>query len=735
MRIRWIIAAAFVLLAPVAAADTATVNVLDVATLNALEESGFSLSEQLGGPRTSNTAELYARNPLYRSLADTVGRPLAHDARTDQLPQVIPPGMGDIPEMVRLLRNFEDKGKRSANDTKGGYFIRYLSNNSQYPYTIEYDGDEPRHFDARWLSSAYGAMKLVGIVNRMDRADFDPASCGEVRFIYRLSYRTAAAGSSLPFFLNVVRSYPKLPDCAPFARRWLGQTSAATLRNGALRDLTFKQIELNFQSLRFTSGYMHDFGGQAMYMQRILRAQAGRLVPVALENTPDVFAVARAPELLTRFVAYLKEGDRLAKLDNGTLVVDFDPAFLAKFAISWSTLGRARAANRPYTRLFEGKRALLESIDIAGLKYIKTHDALVERLNNLTCMGCHQMSGTAGFHVLGLADDKFSHHFNRQQLPLSPHAYAEAVRRTAYVEAVAAGRQPNRLRPHSAFPAAVWRGPSTPPSFKKATIGEMCTTSAIFAGAPACVSGAVCQRTVTSRAQPVLFGECVVSGVRASAGDVCWKGEVIDVAGVPQSRGPLPAHNLFAFQDKWMFGGSAYSRGEMSGLRCVLPQSGAPLGRASRDCTAGEENFLDVNPALRVPRELCANQGGNGFDLCAATGNAGACLESRVVRAMLDTCSPSRTCREDYICQKFPNYDRISARDYGNTRNGQRVNRSSPDKINGSAIRALQAAEVGFCVPTYFLFNMRLDGHPSPVTGRPPGTPRIDRTQPVRGYR
>lgn len=733
---RWTIALAAAFLARAVAAEPVTVNVLDVPTLNTLEGTGFSLSEQLGGARATTTSELYAGNALYRSLADTIGRPLAHDARTDQLPQVIPQGMGDVPEMVRLLRNFEDKGKRSANDTKGGYFIRTLSNNSQYPYTIEHDGDEPRHFDTRWLASPYGQMKLIGIVNRMDRADFDPASCGEVRFIYRLSYRTATSGSSLPFFLNVVRVYPKLPDCAPFARRWLGPVSAASLKNGVLRDLAFKQIELNFQSLRFTSGYMHDFGGQAMYMQRIFRAQAGRLVPVALENTPDVFAVERNPALLTRFVDYLRQGDRLAKLDNGTLVVDFDPAFLSKFAVSWSTLGRARVANKPYTRLLEGKRALLNSIDISGLKYIKSHDALVERLNNLTCMGCHQTSGTAGFHLLGHADDKFSHHFNRQQLPLSPHAYAEAARRTAYVEALAAGRQPNRFRPHSAFPAAVWTAGATAPSFKKATVGELCTTSAFYTGAPDCVSGAVCQRTVTSRTQNVLFGECVVSGGRrASSGDVCWKGEVLDVAGVPQNRGPLPAFNLYAFQDKWAFGGSAYSRGEMNGLRCVLPQSGAPLGRASRACSVAEENFIDVNPALRVPRELCANQGGNGFDLCAASGNSGACLESRVVRGMLDTCSPRRTCREDYICQKFPDYDKISARDYGNLRDGKPVNRSSPDKINGRAIRALQTAEVGFCVPTYFLFNMRADGHPSPVTGKPPAAPRFDRTQPVRGYR
>ncbi len=730
---RWTIALAAALLARAVAAEPVTVNVLDVPTLHALEENGFSLGEQLGGAHTSTTSDLYAGNALYKSLADTIGKPLAHDARTDQLPQAIPQGLGDIPDMVRLIRNFEDKGKRSANDTKGGYFIRHLSNNSQYPYAVEYDGDEPRHFDSRWLNSRFGEMKLVAVVNRMDRADQDPATCGEVRFIYRLSYRTQKSSSSLPFFFNLVRAYPKQPDCRPFARRWLGAQTAATLKNTVLRDLAFKQIEVNFQSLRFTSGYMHDFGGQAMYMQRIFRVDAGRLVPITLENTPDVLAVERNPSLLSRFVEFLKLGDNLAKLDNGTLIVDFDPAFLAKFAVSWSTLGRARTANKPYSRLFQGKEGLLQSLDISRLKYIKSHEALVERLNNLTCMGCHQMSGTAGFHMLGYADQQFSHHFNRQQLPLSPHAYAEIARREAYVAALAAGRKPNTFRPHSAFPAAAWPAANLP-TFKKATVGEMCTTQGVFAGAPSCVAGSVCQRTVTSRAQNVLFGECTVRGGRASAGGVCWKGEVNEVASLPAGRGPIPAYNLFAFQDKWKFGGSAYTGAEMSGLRCVLPQSGAPLGRSSRDCTAAEENFAGVD-ALSPPPHLCANQGGNGFDLCAASGNSGACLETRVVRGMLDTCSPTRTCREDYICQKFPDYDKISARDYGNTKNGVRVNLSSPDKINGATIRALHQREVGFCVPTYFLFNMRLDGHVSPVTGQPPGAPRIDRTQPVRGYR
>lgn len=744
---RWIIAALSLLLCATVAAQPsriAAVNILDTQVLNALEDSGFTLSEQLGGAKTSRTSEMYAANPLYKSFADVICRPLPHDPKTDQLPATIPQNSGDIPDMVRLIRNFEDKGKRSGKDTQGGYFIRHLSNNSQYPYAVEYDGDEPRHFDERWLNSKFAEMKLVGVINRMDRVDFDQTSCGEVRFIYRLSYRAPKSSSSLPFFVSVVKQYPKQADCSVYARRWLltdkatPQARAAELHDGALKDLSFKQLEVNFQSLRFTSGYMHDFGGQAMYMLRIFQKAGEKLVPITLENTPDVQAIQQNPDLLKRFVAYLKQGDNLARLDNGTLVIDFDPAFLTKLSVSWSTMGRARSANKPYSRLFAENAALLKSIDISQLKFIKSHDALVERLNNLTCAGCHQSGGTAGFHNLGYADDRYSHNFNRQQLATSPHAFAESIRRTAYVESLIARRKPNTFRPPSNFPDADWSAADTP-KFKPATVGQFCVAGNDFGAAPACAplngQKTSCVRTVTSKDEPVLYGECVISGGRASAGAVCWKGEITENRSLPNDRGPIPAYNLFAFQDKWRLGGSAYKGNEVAGLRCVLPQSGAPLGRASRGCTLAEENFADIDLSKKMPSEICANQGGNGFDLCAATGNSGACLESRVVRAMLDTCSPGHGCREDYICQKLPDYDRISDRDYGNIRaTGVRANQSTPAQINATTLRSLQAAEVGFCVPTYFLFNMRLDGHPSPVTGASPGQPSLHTAQSRRGY-
>lgn len=714
------------------------VYVLDTQTLQSLENSGFSVNETLGQAKSiSSTSELFKSNEAYRNFADTIGKPLAHDKKNDQLPDIIPENSGDVPDMVRMLRGFEDKGARSEKDLKGGFVIRRLANNSQFPYAVERDGDEPRHFDTRWLNSDFGYMKLVAVANRMDRSDITKDSCGEVRFIYRLSYKSKKSSSSLPFFMNVVHQYPKQESCAIFAKSWdISATDSKALKNGPLKNLSFRQLEVNFQSLRFTSGYMHDFGGQAMYMQRIFRKVGGRLESVGLENTPDVLAIKKDPTLLKRFIEYLKKPENLTDLDAGILNINFDPKFLSKLSVSWSTLGRARTANRPYAEIFRENRALIESIDISKLKYIKNHDALVERLDNLTCMGCHQSGGTAGFHMLGFADQAFSHPFNRQELALSPHALAESSRRMSWLRNVASGKEPNHFRPHSTFSASEWIENSGIPKFTNLTVGQLCfAESGTYSMQPVCSDpkgrAVECLKTVSSEGKKTLLGECVLKEAVNSAGSVCWKGEIKESSTLHPERNPS-SFNFFAFEDKWKLSGVVFK--DLKSYSCVLPQSGAPLGRMSRRCSIEEENF-EVDFKKGIPDELCANQGGSGFDMCAASGDSGACLETKVARSMLDTCSDSRSCREDYICQKFPDYQKISVKDYVRKKGDQLINLSQPSKIQGTNIEEARRRGIGFCVPTYFLFNMRLDGHPIPITGLPPGEPKYDRSQPLRGYK
>jgi hypothetical protein len=737
--------------------DAFIVNIMNPQDLEKLENAGYSFGEVIGGnQQLKTTAELYAKNPFYKQFADQVSVPLQHDPKTDQMPLVLPPGSGDIPEMIRLIRNFEDKGSRSDKDTKGGYFIRHLSNNSQYPYRVESDGDEPRHFDGRWLNSMLASMQLIGVVNRMDKIDFDPNSCGEVRLIYRLVYQGLKSSSSLPFFANVVLRYPKKADCQPFRKAWtinqrqvLAQRKAEAkgaalfadwLSAGPLKESLFKQLELNFESLRFTSGYMHDFGGQAMYIQRIFRMNKGSLVTAKLENTPNVLLLEKDPQLLKRLTDLVLRPENLQKLDAGILVLPEE--FLTDFSVSWSTLGRVRSANKPFQRLL-AKSAALDKVDFKQLSFIKTPQALLERLDNLTCMGCHQSGGTAGFHFLGEATEKYSHGFNRQELGLSPHAFAEIYRRESYGKALLNGQAPNRFRPLSTFPEADWSQPE--PKYATLKRGALCVLKgrAEFATAPSCEAGTVCEATVTRSDGPQIHGECVLAPTGDArenlAGAVCWKGRIEENTTLPSDRGTIPSFNFFAFQDKWKLLGSVRTAKAqaLGSYKCVLPQSGAPLGRMSRPCTVAEENFADFGKltAQTAALEVCANQGGNGFDLCAATGDSGACLESRVVRSMLDTCMPGRFCREDYVCQKFPDYHKISRADYTKKKNGKPVNLSTPDQIRGDLIQKVRDEQIGFCVPTYFLFNMRVDGHPSPVTGVPPGEPVVDRRQPVRGYR
>ena len=38
--------------------------------------------------------------------------------------------------------------------------------NSESTTLTQRDGDEPRHFDERWLNSKFGEMKLIAVVNR-----------------------------------------------------------------------------------------------------------------------------------------------------------------------------------------------------------------------------------------------------------------------------------------------------------------------------------------------------------------------------------------------------------------------------------------------------------------------------------------------------------------------------------------------------------------------------------------
>lgn len=346
----------------------------DLPTLSALEGAGYALADVLDAPGSRTTAELTASSAPFRTLSEAVATATA-----------------------------ELRAEMKAN----GRPLREV--------TAENIG---RVMDMRWLASPLARFRLVGVVNRIDKRDFgQPAgTCGEIRLIYRLGSRFEGSkkgklySSRLPVSLNVV--FEMLGDCRETAASFvpLGDVTdvAAWLAAGPLNParVRLKQVELNVQIVRFPSGLETEFGGQAVYLMRVFAASrtGGQLLltPKPLENTPDVARIEADAALKVEMVTYLR--DHAPEVDEGTVVLP--DKFLSFKALSHSTYGPLRTANRPFAVLLKPED--FDGAEAAGFRVLKTTRGMIERLDQMSCMGSYQSNGTAGFHFFGLDDDETS---------------------------------------------------------------------------------------------------------------------------------------------------------------------------------------------------------------------------------------------------------------------------------------------------------------------------------------
>jgi hypothetical protein len=595
--------------------------------------------------------------------------------------------------------------------------------------TLRLNGNVARVFNEKWLGSSDGLFILSGVVNRIDRRDFDPAHCGELRFIYRLGYEVRMNGktyaSRMPFTVNMVFSYADDGrKCQDIASLWRIQgidnddpaAIAQRLLQGPLdfSRLIFKQMEINAQVVRFPSDLENmenrKFAGQAIYWMRIFAIRDGKFQPAKLENTPDVQAILKDSDKQKQLLDYLSS--HMGEVDNGAFRMP--ESLQADIALSYSTAGSARVANRPFD-LVVGKEQAAELVAAAGgaakpLKFMQSGAGLLERLNMSSCMGCHQSSSTAGFHFLGVdrfdlgrdADAvKAALDGNTLQLPFSPHVYAELVRRKDYVERVSRGRTPNIYRPHPSAPAASWENAS--PAYTAAGDNMPCPVNADLANAAkwSCdiARNLSCQPVVTNTSASSHLGQCVPAARNISAGLSCRSNAIDDSTAKNSARDPL-AFNLRSFTDRVSKEELVYKvpEGKLSGYdyNCRPTKIGVPLGRITRPCKP-EEATLSAIRSGGIPNEICAVVGGKGFEQMAKGYFDSNIFAAGVGRGLLSTCTPSRFCREDYICQEMPDFV-----------TGARFN------VSAQALNSLRSRKIGFCTPTYFVYQLRLDGHPNP---------------------
>lgn len=471
-----------------------------------------------------------------------------------------------------------------------------------------------RLFDARWLASPDAFFELVGVANRMDRRPFQDGACGETRLVYRLAYRTAAMQSRLPMTL-AVELRGDAPDaagsCAAAARRWqpprpgmgdeaLGRwlvSPEGPLAPQRLARERIAQLTTNLQSVRWPSAVRPDLGGHAEYMLRAFRwnGGAGRFEAAPLENTPDVAKLKASAPLREELRQWLQQPAALRALDDATLRIP--DRFLATEAISVAPRGLERLANRPFAQVF-GER---EWQAVPGSRTLSSPAALLRRLDDLSCMGCHQSRAVAGFHLLGADRRGATRTFttgNALALPHSPHLGDELARRGRYLQAALATPRPDPFRPLAAPDTAE--------------------------------DGASERRVVGARCEP--------TRITRSA-------------------------------DPWRDRAEKLPRVACEGADAVCEKTavGFPGGMCSGPCKAGDPNGTCGGIAIL-----------GDFNQCLAEQRPfGDCLAKHTRPGNLRSCSAQAPCRDDYICAQAE---------------GQPEGR-------------------GACIPPYFLFQMRVDGH------------------------
>ena len=541
--------------------------------------------------------------------------------------------------------------------------------------------------DNRWFESDIAFFELIGVVNRLDKKDFY-GTCGEIRFVYRLAYQNdSGASSRLPLTLNVVLE-PTSKDCLSVARQWVKPKDIPNdswLLESALNleNLRFKQLELNAQIVRFPSGLETEFAGQALYLLRVYglieENEEWTLVEIPLENTPNVQDLNTDDTLRQNFVDWINLN--IEKIDNGTHLVP--EHFLATEAISYSTLGIHRRANKPFDAIFDEETLSKLKHPNGDLKWVNSKSAVVDRLNNSSCLGCHQASTTAGFHFLGEDNPEISGITNRLELPFSAHFQREIPRRQKQLASFINEDAEDTFRPHSLAPET-----------QTVSSNHTCILDSHKGDFQAdaqwtCPQNHTCEKVVDSEVG-VIFGQCMPSKDNLLSGQTCRTGSITD-----SQINSVGVYNLHAYADTFKeeqrYDLLDNNRFTFDSYNCRPTRIGVPLGRTYRKCTTDERAFEPQQIDPTSP-EICAVVGGAKFDSCVEK-DFHTCLDSIVARGMVDSCHSGRFCREDYICQALP----------------YQLNGVDTDKG-----KAIADAGVGFCTPTYFVFQLRLDGHPIP---------------------
>jgi hypothetical protein len=393
-----------------------------------------------------------------------------------------------LPSMAPIRKALDAEFERYIAERKAGSLRETVGVGPSFDFQL---------FDRALLYSGETRFVLAGIVNRMDRAYVAPENCGEIRLLYRLTRiggvapaipapsphgggeaQSAVAKSvtlsealtntpRLPMTLNIVLKAK--PDnkrdttavsCSEIARRWLataelpqdGADLAAKLMSEGgplelIKPENIDRIETNLQIAHAPKSELRDF--RTDYLMKVFHfnSQAKIYEEATLENQFDRERILNDQVLGQEFKSWLLDPKHLSELDRGIVLIP--EKFLKTVTVAPTPIGFVRSSLQPAFGLVEGDQAgepLFKQADIvsalkqaaeSGVAFenIRSPAGFEQRLNDVTCGGCHQIRGIGGFHFPGV-DWMAEKPSNSIVVPASPHFFGDQVRRRDIVTAL-----------------------------------------------------------------------------------------------------------------------------------------------------------------------------------------------------------------------------------------------------------------------------------------------------------
>lgn len=405
------------------------------------------------------------------------------------------------------------------------------------------------------------------------------------------------------------------------------------------------------------------------------------------------------------------------------------------------------------------------------LSFIGNAEEFRTRLNDTSCSGCHQTRAIAGFHFPG-ADRSDISSVNAVFLPGSPHFFGDQLRRIEILKVMASGQEASRrtlatsytARPQNRFAALK---PSSAPREKNVQLiggwGGACLSAAPAKGIRSwgCSAGLQCKPVFASTNDPGI-GMCVNPAERPEIGEAMQFGNVVSFKfgfdkywripavkngpdGKPDTRistdhlnAPTDNSYLAAHQEFYVGDLRAQQSGETDKEYAV---------RFRNQSTGGfPAGYLRLSECNGLKDEAtCALLASSGFNSCLSQVGKGqrtpeSCFRIYTSYAGARACDPANPCRDDYICLRPAGYTAANAGALFEQRYNARLN-AIDDPLELSANRfALQmkyrfgelmpdAAWLGrnggrgdrrgICIPPYFVFQFKADGHVVPQQKHP----------------